>query len=418
MRNLIIVLSPLAFGVQLKPFIGPQNFPLIASQPSTVPQAQAPALQPKFGEEGKPRTLLAKPERDPMNPGAYEDTFPVINIRYNYPPTSIDARRRQALMIRQGEILNTSNRLSQIVMKDVTVLIRHIEFQHQIAGYLMQLPKSLKNKGQLFYLDKLAEGIPEVPASSFMEDEPQVNIGIEDNTGEFVEGPEMTTNEAIRMLQKMAKEEFEDRAILVNILRLRFKCLELMFQALIGPMRSAASDIGKLRRRGIMSFVQLAAGGQSNAATSQVKPMPVLTTLNNPNNVTHIPPTEPYRAPVDPNFSLIMALRARVMEGGREGAKALAGLIDIWNDQLGVRDSIRKSMVVVDCKLLMSMQKTPDYVKNLAGTLLTLITGIPAGSSVAEFKTGGFGHVNIVIPRPSRVYEADKEAALVSDGVS
>jgi hypothetical protein len=102
------------------------------------------------------------------------------------------------------------------------------------------------------------------------------------------------------------------------------------------------------------------------------------------------------------------------MEGGREGAKALATLIDLWNDNGGARDLIRRTMVLADCKLLMMSSKTPDYIKNLAGTLSTLITGIPSGSSVPDATSGSYGHVNVIVPRPSRVYLADKEIALDS----
>ena len=69
----------------------------------------------------------------------------------------------------------------------------------------------------------------------------------------------------------------------------------------------------------------------------------------------------------------------------------------------------------MDCKMLMMSPKTADYVKNLAGSLLTLMSGIPAGSSVPDFTSGSYGHVNVIVPRPSRVYAADKEIALLED---
>ena len=104
------------------------------------------------------------------------------------------------------------------------------------------------------------------------------------------------------------------------------------------------------------------------------------------------------------------------MEGGRSAGKALAGLVDLWNEHQGARESIRKSMVLIDCRLLLMNRKTPDYVKNLAGTLITLASGAPVAVSAPDFNSGSFGHVNIIIPRPSRVYLPDKQIALATGG--
>ena len=38
----------------------------------------------------------------------------------------------------------------------------------------------------------------------------------------------------------------------------------------------------------------------------------------------------------------------------------------------------------------------------LAGSLLTVVTGMPVVSEIADEKTGSYGRVNIVVPRPSR----------------
>jgi hypothetical protein len=73
-------------------------------------------------------------------------------------------------------------------------------------------------------------------------------------------------------------------------------------------------------------------------------------------------------------------------------------------------------MVLLDCRMLLMSPKTPDYVKNLAGTLITLASGIPIASSSPDFSTGSFGHVNIIVPRPSRVYGPDKQVALATGG--
>ena len=41
-------------------------------------------------------------------------------------------------------------------------------------------------------------------------------------------------------------------------------------------------------------------------------------------------------------------------------------------------------------------------VAGLAGSVLTVVTGMPVVSEIADEKTGSYGRVNIVVPRPSR----------------
>ena len=120
--------------------------------------------------------------------------------------------------------------------------------------------------------------------------------------------------------------------------------------------------------------------------------------------------------PVGLDFKTVMLLRVRVMERGRNGAAALSSLIDLWEQRYGWREQIRKTKVDLDCRILLSLPSTPDFIKNLAGTLLTLMTGAPVSASVPDFKSGSYGHVNIIVPRPSRTFLPDKEVALSTGG--
>jgi hypothetical protein len=113
---------------------------------------------------------------------------------------------------------------------------------------------------------------------------------------------------------------------------------------------------------------------------------------------------------------MYMNVRSRVLQGGREGAKALAALIDLWNEKEGARGQLRATGVMADCRILLMDPRTPDYIKNLAGTLMTLMSGIPISAIVPDIMSGSYARVNIVIPRPKRVYLADKEIALSTGG--
>ena len=345
----------------------------------------------------------------PIKVPTYEYGFPVVNVRYTYPPTAVDGRRRLGLAQRQAQILDNSAVLEARIMKDFSDLMKHIGLQERIAGLLISIPWSSRNRVQETLLGQLAKDIPEIPASSFLEENPQINIAVEDNGADFVgvSSESMRPDQALNRLQEIQKSQSRNRAKFLDILKLNLKIYDLLVQYLRIPMTTAAAS----------SFIQ-----QTPPVQSPMYP-PLLATpipgwySDKKNSTNQSSPGAPAQGgdKIGIDLPFYMKLRARVMQGGAQGAKALAALIDLWNDQEGARDSIRRSMVGMDCKMLMMLPKTPDYVKNLAGTLLTLMTGIPTGSSVPDFKSGGYGHVNIVVPRPSRVYAADKEIALAEE---
>jgi hypothetical protein len=310
-----------------------------------------------------------------------------------------------ALASRHAEVIKTSDKVATRISVDAKNILRNIDLQKRIAGYLTVLPKSLKSPTQTKYLNELALSIPEVdPPSSFLEENPQINIAIEDNTGDYDEGTEISPNEALMFLKEVGDSNSELRRLVMEILSTNLNTLHLVYDELLPRMDKAGQDIAVLQRK------------QKDAIKSG-KPIPnsfIQSVVAQPQPVSPPSPTPTYIAPNGLEFPLYLALRARVMEGGREGAKALSAVIDLWNEQAGARDMIRKSMVALDCKMLLTSPKTPEYIKELAGTLTTLITGTPVGYSVPDFKSGSFGHVTVVVPRPSRVYLADKETALMT----
>lgn len=63
-------------------------------------------------------------------------------------------------------------------------------------------------------------------------------------------------------------------------------------------------------------------------------------------------------------------------------------------------------MIGAKLRDLMRRESTPDSIRNLAGSIMTHISNAPVASSVASSE-GSSGHINIIVPRPSRVYHPD-----------
>lgn len=83
--------------------------------------------------------------------------------------------------------------------------------------------------------------------------------------------------------------------------------------------------------------------------------------------------------------------------------RALARLISIAGTP-GAATAMKNAGLVSVCKKLMARESTPDSLRGLAGSLITLLTDTPVSSNIADPLSGGYGHVTVVMPRPSRVY--------------
>jgi len=471
---------PLIFLVHLgsstRPLSKPKNFPNRGPLSSAANQdnggssaggtltSVATGNNPPFGYEERPPAGLLSSASSAVGTvvatPAYESSFPVFNVRFTYPPTVVDARRRLGLAERQDEILDNFFILEKRISRDLNDVMKHVSLQNKIVQKIASTPWSTRNGIQESFLKSLALAIPEVPpGSSFFqqaagvaatpaaparnmtdeieetppppgtppnpEEYPQINIAVEDNSADFVPRGSMSPNRALKYMQEIQQSVSENRGMAIVILEQNLKIFELLESYLEKPMRNAAAG------RPVVSFLQqlipdplptVPPGWYSENVTAPSTPLTGVKTAGKPVNTTvsinsSISPagSSSYSPPMGIAFPFYMRLRGRVMEGGREGAKALATLINLWNDQAGARDAIRRTMVLVDCKLLMIMPNTPDYIKNLAGSLVTLMSGTPTGSSVTDEVSGSYGHVNVIVPRPSRVYAADKEIAIESD---
>ena len=346
-----------------------------------------------------------QPEID-GSPGHGVSTFPVVNIRFAYPPTSVDVRRTKSLALSQAFLIDQATKLSAIIESDTDSLTKNINMQSMIVKALTNARSDKFTKNQKKWLKFYAQYFPEVPAGSFLEQHPQINIGVEDNTAEFAQGPEMNPKQAIKFVVSMSEVWMSDRRLIIELLKSYMKRISIINEFLSPSIIAARAT----------SFIETDDKKSQGSTVSKPSSEKRAADGNSqtPLSVKKSPDADGHDIPVD--MALMVALRGRVMQGGRPGAAAIAGLIDLWNEQFGFRQLIRDSHVLADCKLLMSLPKTPDYIKNLAGTLITLVSGIPVATSSADLKSGSYGHVNVVIPRPSRTYLADKQIAFAEGG--
>ena len=65
---------------------------------------------------------------------------------------------------------------------------------------------------------------------------------------------------------------------------------------------------------------------------------------------------------------------------------------------------------------LLKRKGTDETNRALAGSLLTLLSGMPVAAEVSDEVSGAGGHLEIVLPRPSRVYGPDVAALQMSSG--
>jgi hypothetical protein len=102
--------------------------------------------------------------------------------------------------------------------------------------------------------------------------------------------------------------------------------------------------------------------------------------------------------------------------GGYTAYHALSSLLSLAGEPNGRTALHLYTPLLSKLKTLMGRESTPDQVRILAGSVITLITNMPVSSQIADAKSGSYGHVNIVLPRPSRVYSPDVDTLALRDG--
>jgi len=118
--------------------------------------------------------------------------------------------------------------------------------------------------------------------------------------------------------------------------------------------------------------------------------------------------------------SLIDSYSAAVKAKGYSARKALIGLTNLVAEPDFKAAAVvnLKSGLMKALKEYMEDESTPDQMRTAAGSILTRITGLPVAVSSADVNSGSYGHVNIVLPSPSRVYQPDEVVTAVKAGAS
>lgn len=97
------------------------------------------------------------------------------------------------------------------------------------------------------------------------------------------------------------------------------------------------------------------------------------------------------------------ALVEQVDAGGSTALHALRKLCALATEPAS-RVDVLHSGAVRAAETLLKRPSTEESVRAAAGGLLSLLSNMPVASSVADPQTGGAASVDIVMPRPSRVY--------------
>jgi len=96
--------------------------------------------------------------------------------------------------------------------------------------------------------------------------------------------------------------------------------------------------------------------------------------------------------------------------------KALTRLVSMTADP-NAKTVMIGAGVEAAAETLLKRPGTSDRNIALAGSLLTMLSGMPVAVEVSD-EAGANGHVDVIIPRPSRVYQSDELLVRHSFGVN
>lgn len=112
----------------------------------------------------------------------------------------------------------------------------------------------------------------------------------------------------------------------------------------------------------------------------------------------------------------VLQLIPRVDAGGWMATKALTRLVSMTADP-NAKTVMIGAGVEAAAETLLKRPGTSDRNIALAGSLLTMLSGMPVAVEVSD-EAGANGHVDVIIPRPSRVYQSDELLVRHSFGVN
>lgn len=113
----------------------------------------------------------------------------------------------------------------------------------------------------------------------------------------------------------------------------------------------------------------------------------------------------------------IRGLVRGVEAGGRVAQRALRNLIDLAASGPDAHAILASSGAVQAADTLLKRPSSDSSTRHLAGSLITMLSGMPVAAEVSNERTGAGERVDIVLPRPSRVYGPDQVELDLSAGV-
>ncbi|KJP86128.1 hypothetical protein AK88_04251 [Plasmodium fragile] len=113
----------------------------------------------------------------------------------------------------------------------------------------------------------------------------------------------------------------------------------------------------------------------------------------------------------------ITSLTARVLAGGRLAVRALSRLKTLAS-AFENRQLMKKLGTPMATLIMLQRESTSDRDRWLCGSILTLLTDLPVVSDLADIRTGSYGHVNVIMPRQSRVRSPDRHILKLREGAA
>ena len=102
---------------------------------------------------------------------------------------------------------------------------------------------------------------------------------------------------------------------------------------------------------------------------------------------------------------------SEINAGGLSARRGLTGLLAVGalpNGRAAL--NLARPLLIRSAAQLAKKESTSDDTRELAGSLITLISGLPFSVQSSDVATGSYGHTTIVLPAPSRVYGPDSMA--------
>ena len=107
---------------------------------------------------------------------------------------------------------------------------------------------------------------------------------------------------------------------------------------------------------------------------------------------------------------------ARLRAGGRQAMKALKHLLAIASEP-DAKTIMKTSGVEAEAARLMQSPASDESLQGLAGSIITFLSGMPVTAEISDERSGSYGQVHIVLPRPSRMYKPDQVMLQLDAGV-